>query len=174
MNLLSKDQKDALRKDILARFFGVALATLALWGAMFLIFAYTSALYLEVQIPALEERLKNEQRSETSRSLTLVEEEIIKLNAALFDIEKAKNRKSVYSPAILRKIGELVPEGVMLKRLSFKGQSVTLEGQAEQRSDALVFKGKLEKDSICQKLSSPLIVKEKNVDFNFTCAMAPR
>lgn len=174
MNLLSGQQKDGLYAGILARFFGVALVIVSFWGAVFLVFAYTSVWYLAIQIPALEQRLANEQNSETSRSLIAIDEEIGKLNATLSDIEKVRNKKSLYFPSILRKMTELMPSGVTLKRVSFHGQSMSIEGRADQRTDAFAFKGKLESDSLCKKLSSPLIVKEKNIDFNFTCAITTR
>lgn len=172
MNLLPKQQKDAITEDILTRFFALALVFLAFFAVIFLVFSYNIVLYLKVQVPALKERFEQESKTETSKTLLSIEEEFNELNKVLTQIQKARDKRSPNFPKVLRDIGELVPVGVKFRGLSFQGEALNITGHAEARTQALTFKANLEKDSICKNLHSPILVKEKDLDFTFTCTLS--
>jgi len=172
MNLLPQYQKDAIRKDILVRFFFVVEGVIFFWALIFLVLPYNVVLYLNIQTAALEERFAAESLNEISQALSSAETEINELNEVLSQIQKIRNRNTVNLPDTLRKVGEFVPAGISFRNLSFRGRLMTITGDADTREHALLLKEDLEKDSICANLSSsPAIFKEKNIAFTFTCTL---
>lgn len=151
------------------RFFPPAFALIAFFAAIFLVFTYNIVLYLTVQLPSLEERLAQESKTEASKVLLTVEEEFNELNRVLVQIEKVRAMRSPDVSATLRTMGNLVPAGVKFRSISFQGEVLNIAGHAETRTQALILKENLEKSSICVNLRSPILVKEKDVDFTFIC-----
>jgi hypothetical protein len=171
MNLLPPQQKDEVYRDILMRFFPPAFALVAFFAAVFLVFTYNVILYLKVQLPPLTERFEQETKTETSKELLAVEEEFNELNRALLQIQKIRQTRSPDVPEVLRRVANLIPDGAEFKSISFQGEVLNITGHAKTRAQALALKENFEKDSICANIRSPIFVKEKDVDFTFTCAL---
>ena len=171
MNLLPKQQRDILHKDILARFLFAGFVVCSLWAVIFLVSAYNIIWYLSIQSSALSERLEQEQRNETSKSLTLIEKDIAELNATLSQIQRVRAKTPPDFSALLRTLGGLVPSGVRFENVAFHGDSLAIAGHADTRAEAIALKEGLEKDSLCKDVNSPILVKEKDLDFNFSCSL---
>ena len=169
MNLLPPAQKEVIHKEMLFKFYFAALATFSFLGIVFLVLLYSINLYLSIQIPALEKRIEIEKSSETSRAYGTVEQKIAELNASLAQIDVIRGKGFVDAGAILRKAGAMLPEGAYFTTLSYQGDVLSIAGRADTREQALSLKEALEKDSICVSLTSPLLVRQINVDFTFVC-----
>ena len=94
MNLLPPQQKSEIQKDIFKRFLFVFSGIFLVWAATFLVLAYNTALYLELQIPSIEERLRAEQETQKANTVQEVEGDIGELNDALLKIEKVRKKES--------------------------------------------------------------------------------
>jgi len=171
MNLLSLQQKEIIRKEILFKFYFVLLTVFSFWAAVFLILIYSINLYLKIQIPALEGRIAIEKSSEKAAAYGVVEQEITELNAGLFAIDRIRSKDFQETGKILRKVSSVVSEGISFTNLSYQGDVLTISGHADTRDRALVLKSALETDSLCARLQSPVPVKELDVSFTFVCSL---
>lgn len=171
MNLLPQTQKEAIKKDVFLRLLLVIEGIFALLGLIFLVLIYNVILYINIQAPIFEERLEQERLTETSQIYKKVEEEINELNSTLTKIQKVSNINKFNVPEILRNIGKHAPQGVQFSTLFFNGEALLIGGHADTRDQALVLKQNLEKNSICGVLTSPIIVRELDVNFTFNCKL---
>lgn len=173
MNLLPQQQKDAIYKDILVRVFSVALLVVSFWALIFIVLAYNTALYLNLQMPAIEERLKMERETQKANIVQSVEGGINKLNETLLSIDKIRKKETFNFPYILRLAGETVPKGANLRSITFQNEMMTISGYADERVQVLKLKENLEKESTFKNLISPLsnIVKERDINFTFTFSL---
>lgn len=173
MNLLPQEKKKYLIHELIFRFVIVVFFIVYLWSVIFLVISYNSALYLNAQMPALEERIDIERKAEKSSEAANIEEEIKELNEILQTIEKVRQKESFNFPQILRVIGSLVPNGVIMNSITFQGGTINLKGHADSRQGVLLLKENLEKEESFQNVVSPLsnIVKEKDIDFNFSFSL---
>lgn len=173
MNLLSRRQKDAVMKDVASRFFGVLLALFSFWTLVFLVISYNSVLYLDMQIPSIEERIKQEGVTSKSNIVKTVEEEINTLNKILVRIDRIRKEKLFNFPHILRVIGDIMPEGLELQSISFQGEIISIRGHADKRAGVIELKERLEKEPVFHDVTSPLsnIIKEEDIDFNFSFSL---
>jgi len=169
MNLLPPSQKEVISKEMLFKFYFAVMAIFSLWGIVFLVLLYSINLYLGIQIPAFEKRLEIEKLSQKALAYGTVEQEIAELNASLAQIDAIRGKGFVDAGAILRKAGAMLPEGAYFTTLSYQGDVLSIVGRADTREQALRLKEALEKDSICVSLTSPLLVRQINVDFTFVC-----
>lgn len=169
MNLLSPQQKGEIQTDIFKRFLFVFSGIFLLWAATFVALAYNTALYLELQIPSIEERLQAEQETQRANIVQEVEGDIRELNDTLLTIEEIREKGSFNFPYILRVLGRMVPEGTTLRSITFQGKNMIIQGHADERQGVLTLKENLEKESIFTNVLSPLsnIVKERDIDFSF-------
>lgn len=171
MNLLSPEQKEIIRKDILIRFYFALLTVFSFWALVFLVLIHSINLYLEIQVPALGKRIEIERLSERSLAYGLVEQEINDFNTRLAKIEKIRSEGILDIGQILKGTGAKVPDGVFLTNLSYQGDVLSINGHADTRDQALQLKEALEKDSLCASLISPVIVKETDINFSFVCTL---
>jgi len=171
MNLLPQHQKDAIYQDILLRFFLVILVIASFLASIFVMGGYNLVLYIDVQIPPLDERLEQEQQTKTSKTLASIEDEISKLNHTLAQIGAVRDKKALDFPRLLRGVGGLMPAGVTVHTITFQGSTMNLAGHADTRGQTLLLKSNLEKDSLCSKVTSPIITTERDVEFSFNCTL---
>ncbi len=171
MNLLPQTQKEAIKKDVFLRLLLVIEGIFALLGLIFLVLIYNVILYINIQTPIFEERLRQERLTETSQIYEKVKEKINELNKTLVKIQKVNDINKFNFPEILRDMGKHVPQGVQFTTMSFSGESLLIAGHADTRDQALVLKQNLEKNSICGDLTSPVIVRELDVNFTFNCKL---
>lgn len=169
MILLSSQQKDAIQQDIFTRFLLVLSGVLFIWIVTFLVLVYNAVLYLDLQTPAIEERLGAEEKSQKASIVKEVEGNIAELNDTLLSIEEIRKKKTFNFPYILRVLGRAVPEGTSLRSITFQGEKMTIHGHADERQGVLTIKGNLENEPIFANVFSPLanIVKERDIDFSF-------
>ena len=173
MNLLSHKQKDVIRKDVFSRLLFVFLGIVFLSAMVFLVLAYNSVLYLELQIPAIEERLRIEQETQKANIVMEVESDIEDLNDILLTIDKIRKKESFNFPYILRVLGRMAPEGVVFRTITFRGENIGIQGHAEGRAGVLALKKNLEEEPLFTNIFSPLsnIVKERDINFTFNFAI---
>ena len=173
MNLLSHKQKDVIRKDVFSRLLFVFLGIVFLSAMVFLVLAYNSVLYLELQIPAIEERLRIEQETQKANIVMEVESDIEDLNDILLTIDKIRKKESFNFPYILRVLGRMAPEGVVFRTITFRGENIGIQGHAEGREGVLALKKNLEEEPLFTNIFSPLsnIVKERDINFTFNFAI---
>lgn len=169
MNLLSHKQKNAIQRDVFNRFLFVFLGIAFLWAMVFLVLAYNSVLYLELQIPAVQERLRVEQETQKANIVMEVESGIKDLNKVLLTIDTIRKKESFNFPYILRVLGRMAPEGVVFRTITFRGKGIGIQGHAERRAGVLALKKSLEEEPIFTNIVSPLsnIVKEQDINFTF-------
>ena len=169
MNLLPPKQKDVVQRDVFNRFLFMFLGIAFLWAMVFLVLAYNSVLYLELQIPAIQERLRAEQETQKANSVMKVESDIKDLNEVLLTIDKIRKKESFNFPYILRVLGRMAPEGVVFRTITFRGEDIGIQGHAERRAGVLTLKKNLEEEPIFTNIVSPLsnIIKEQDIDFTF-------
>ena len=171
MNLLPQTQKEAIKKDVFLRLLLVIEGIAALLGLIFLVLVYNVILYINIQAPIFEERLRQERLTETSQIYKKVEQEINELNSTLTKIQKVSDINKFNVPEILRNIGKHAPQGAQFNNLFFNGEALLIAGHADTRDQALILKQNLEKNSICDSLTSPVIVRELDVNFTFNCKL---
>ncbi len=169
MNLLPPSQKETIRKEMMLKFYFALLTIFSFWGMVFLVLLHSANLYLGIQIPALEKRIKIEKSSQKALAYETVEQKIAELNASLVKIDKIRGKEFGDAGEVLRRAGAVLPEGAYFTTLSYQGDVLSIAGHADTREQALRLKEALEKDSICVSLTSPLIVREINVDLTFVC-----
>lgn len=169
MNLLPPYQKEEVQRNIRARALFVALGIISFWAVMFLVLLYNSLLYLDLQMPAITERLEAEENTQKTNVVHGIEEEIDLLNDTLAKIDAIREKKTFNFPYILRVAGSIVPEGAVLKDIVFSEGSIAIAGHADLRSQVLKIKENLEKEEIFQDVNSPLsnVVKEGDITFSF-------
>lgn len=172
MNLLPPQQKEALRKEILLKFGFVVLGVVSLWTAILLILIYNVNLYFKIQIPAINARVILENNSKSSIAYKDVEKRINELNAALVQLDRIRGRGFLNLADVLRKLGSVVLPGIFFSSMSYQGDVISISGHADTREQALALKDALEKGSLCVNLTSPVIVKEVNIDFIFVCSLS--
>ena len=173
MNLLPLQQKDAIYKDVLARFFSVALLIVAFWILIFFVLAYNAVFYLNLQIPAIEERLNAESETQKANIVQSVENDISELNEALLRIEIIRKKEAFNFPYILRLVGGAVPGGANLRNITFQSEMMTISGHADERAQVLELEDMLKQEPIFKDLDSPLsnIVKERDINFTFSFSL---
>ena len=173
MNLLPQKQKEELVRDTKVRFIKVLFSVVYLWAIIVLVISYNSVLYLNAQTPAIEERIERELQTEKSSMAQSIESEINELNSTLLNIDKTRKQESFNFPYILRVVGSVIPEGVVLKSIIFQNGAMNLRGHADTRAGVLLLKENLENAEEFHDVISPLsnIVKEENIDFNFSFSL---
>ena len=169
MNLLPPQEKEKIQRETMTRLLSVAGGILVFWTAIFLVLLYNSILFLNLQIPVIEERLQVEQNTQKANMVRSVEDEIGELNEVLIKIEKIRQRDTFNFPYILRVIGSVVPEGAELRSITFQKGNMAITGHADERAKVLEIKDKLEEADVFKDINSPLsnIVKERDISFIF-------
>ncbi|OGH70140.1 MAG: hypothetical protein A2754_02750 [Candidatus Magasanikbacteria bacterium RIFCSPHIGHO2_01_FULL_47_8] len=170
MNLLAPEQKEIIQKGIMQKFI-LAIFFMAIFCVfVFLVLEFTIILYIKVQVPALEDRLERERSTEASISAKEAEEDIKYLNNSLKMVDIIQRSNDMDVPDKLRRIGEIVPQGVRMERILVSRSSISFVGKADLRAQILALKNALEQEDFCKNIiSSAAPLKESDVDFSFTC-----
>ena len=170
MNLLPQNKKEEIRKDIFIRFVFVFEGIILFWLLTFLVLLYNVAFYLNIQTPALEERLERERQTASAKIFADVEENIRELNGAFAQIKKVSDKELFNIPQILREIGGLVPSGISFRNISYHGEIISISGHAETRAQFIDLKDGFKNSSICADLILP-VPGERDIDFSITCIL---
>lgn len=174
MNLLPKHQKELIEKEMKFKLLFGFFSMFTFWLAIFAVLEYAMVLYVKVQIPATNEKIEREKSTEASKMTGSIEEEIKFFNNTLSRVSIIQSSGDTRLPQILIRIGEIMPEGARLEKLSFSVGNIALTGHADKRSDILELKGKLEKEYFCSKLTAPVVpLREEDVRFSFSCDKEP-
>lgn len=172
MNLLPKQKKDEIRKDIFLKFMFAVLAIFSFWAGVMFVLIYNIVFYLDAQITALEEGISAERASQSAKVYQEVEKQISELNTTLLLVDKIRGKGFINSADMLRKVGSTIGEGIFLTNLSYQGDVLTISGHADARDQVLKLKSVLEGGSFCASLTLPIITKEADVDFTLVCSFA--
>jgi len=94
------------------------------------------------------------------------DEEIKNINGKVGEIKKIQEGQFNWTKFLLR-LNEIVPEGVVLNRISTKDFSILLAGVSNNRDTLLSFKDKLSVDNCFTGVELPLsyMVLKENLDF---------
>ena len=178
LNLLPEQYKEEYRYEKRKRFvmsLGISLCLMVLvLDALF----FSTYLFLRIYQGAFDEALTARRQSEVALRLGEVKKNIRALNARVGFLRKARSEALSAAP-LLEKIALLVREDVYLRSVSMDASSKTVSvlGFGETREAVLELQAALAGSDFVapESLESPVrnILKEKDVEFSFTFALAP-
>lgn len=171
INLLPPSEKDKVYALLLKkqfRVFGV-LVVLAVFGGAF--FVLNTLVFLKVQTSELGHSLNVESTSANMDSTAVLEDEIKDLNSKLSKYQ-AFRAEEINMGSVLAKIGELVPAGIALNKLSLDAgtKKIVVSGLAQTRDDVIVLEKNLKGSVFFERVDSPIgnYLQKSNSTFNFS------
>lgn len=171
LNLLSEQNKNALRHEILSRIFYVAAFFIVIWGLVLGMVIFASVRYLNIQNDALNNSIADINSLKEAREAEELEGQINRLNLLLSKITNIKNEKVYDAPLILERIADTMPRGSNIEFIAYTAADgkITLRGNADLRSQVIFLQKALEQDSLIAEVESPLsnLLKAEDIDFSF-------
>lgn len=171
INLLPPAEKEKVYQMLLKkqfRVFGVLLV-LAVFGGAF--FVLNTLVFLKVQTSELGHSLNVESASADIESTAVLEDGIKDLNLKLSKYQ-AFRAEEVNTGLLLAKVGELVPAGIALNKLSLDAgtKKITISGLAQTRDDVIEMEKRLKKSTLFERVDSPIgnYLQKSNSTFNFS------
>lgn len=167
LNLLPEKKKKDIQSRLHFRFF--------LWQ-LFLVFAL-EIFYLSILISIyfiLDFQLKNLQRNgqqydaaySEQKTLDLYQKKFKETNATVLESGKIERNHFSFTEVFLL-LDAVLPESVLVERLTTKDYTVMLAGRAATRDDLLAFDARLKESACVKNVNIPLsnLFSQDNVDF---------
>jgi|GEM_PF-691041 len=177
LNLLPEEKKDALQARLRSRFLLWQLFLLFLLEVFYLVILVSLYLILNFELKSLDAITTQTNTVSESGSGTLAtfENEFKETNQSVAVIG-AIDRSHLYFSEVFRLIDPLVPNGIVVSRVTTKEYTVSLFGRASTRETLLLFDEELKAEGRClSDVSIPIqnLFTQKDIDFQVDFQIKP-
>lgn len=175
LNLLPKKHRMELKRRIFTRMLYIITVFSFFWIFIFGTMIFAGIRFLSIQNNALEERIATTQNMREAEEVKEIEASIVDLNSLVTRIGQIEEDSSMEGPVILGKIARSTPAGIAVSRIAYNSKTsvVLVNGHADQRTQVITFKERLEADPAFLEVESPLsnLLQSTDVDFKFTITL---
>lgn len=166
LNLLSEAKKSEVRRKKQYR--------LTVWQEMIfsaVLLFYIGILFgidtmLDFQLKSLESVQASDQQRQVFQEIDSAEQKFYDVNGKITDVMKFQREHITWSSLFVGLKG-IIPDGILLERLSTDNRTVSLSGMADTRDALLKFQEKLDSSDCFQDAKVPLsdLFAQDNIDF---------
>jgi Tfp pilus assembly protein PilN len=166
LNLLSEAKKSEIRRKKRYR--------IVVWQeiiCIFLLLFYIGILFsidyiLNFQLKTLEGVNVSKEQEQASQEIQSAEKEFQTVNKKIADTSKFQQEHIVWSSLFIA-LDKIIPEGILLEKLSTANQKISFSGRANTRDILLNFQERLNASECFQNANVPLsdLFAQNNIDF---------